>query len=589
MRQTLRWIAVWLVSGGILGTGSWVQAQTSRPTLVTEFELSKGKDTVHPTRVMDFYRKLAKQSKWVRIVNLGQGDGGRPIHLVVVAKGGIQNPSQLGNRVVVMTNNGIHSGESCGVDASQMLMRDLLRVMKNSSLLDNVVWVTIPIFNVGGHIQFSPHNRVNQVGPTQMGFRGNARNYDLNRDFAKVDTANMRAFYKAFHRWKPHIFIDNHTTNGADYQHVMTYSLPPKESLPPSLAQLVYQSFKPQLEAIMTHRKFPLIPYVVLKKYGDLKKGLLGFVSSPRYSTGYTRLFNTIPILSEAHMLKTYKQRVLGTYALNDVVLRWASKNAKALHQAKQKANRYAIGRTTYPLRWKRTKKFTLIPFLGFAYRNRLSPASGGRHVFYDRSKPRSWKIPFYNHSKPTLTLKVPQAYVVPQGWRGVVQRLKWSGVVMRRINKDTRYAVESLLMTQVSWAKKPYEGHHRPYKLRVEPVRQIRLFRKGDYIVPTNQASSAYIIEMLEPMARDSFVSWNFFDTIFQQKEYFNGYLFAPLAEKILKSNPQLRRIFYNRVRKEPAFAKSPYKRLQFIYQSSRYYEPVHKRYPVARMRGRK
>lgn len=580
-----RWVLLSLLGLVVVAGLEVAHAQTSRPAMLTDFEKSEGKATVHPTKVMEFYRKLAKQSKWVRIVRAGEGDGGRPIHLVIVAKGGIANPSQLGNRVVVMTNNGIHSGESCGVDATQMLMRDVLREMKRSQRFDNVVWVTIPIYNVGGHIQWSPYNRVNQVGPVSMGFRGNARNYDLNRDFAKADTANARTFHKSFHTWKPHIFIDNHTTNGADYQHVMTYSLPPKESLPPSLQQLVYRHFKPQLEATMSKRKFPLIPYVVLRKAGQLKKGLIGFVSSPRYSTGYTRLFNTIPILSESHMLKTYRQRVLGTYQLNDVVLRWASRHAVQLRKAKEKANQFAAQRTTYPLRWKRTGKFTLIPFQGFAYRKKFNPVSGAHHVFYDKSKPRSWKIPFYNHSRPTVVLKAPPAYIIPQAWKGVIQRLRWSGVRMTRLKKDTTYTVDSLIMTQVSWSKKPYEGHVRPHSIKVEPVREARLFRKGDYIVATNQSSSAYIYEMLEPMARDSFVSWNFFDTIFQQKEYFNAYLFAPLAVEILKKDAKLRRIFLNRLRKEPAFAASPYRRLQFIYQSSKFYEPVHNRYPIARM----
>ena len=63
--------------------------------------------------------------------------------------------------------------------------------------------------------------RTNQNGPESYGFRGNARNYDLNRDFIKSDTKNAKTFAQIFHLVQPDVFIDNHVSNGADYQYIL--------------------------------------------------------------------------------------------------------------------------------------------------------------------------------------------------------------------------------------------------------------------------------------------------------------------------------------------------------------------------------
>ena len=558
----------------------------SRPAkLQTHYEKSRFLETVHPSKVMSFYRALARKSPWVRIEKIGVGDGGRPIHLVILSKKGGFASDQKSKKVVVMLNNGIHAGETCGIDASQMLTRDLLHQMRRSNRYDDLILLVIPVYNVGGHAKFSAFNRVNQVGPKQMGFRGNARNYDLNRDFMKADTANARTFYRAFQRWQPDVFIDNHTTDGADFRHVMTYMLTSTPATPPPLRRFLRKHFQPSFEQKMKKAGFPLIPYVVLKVRDQLQKGLIGFVSSPRYSLGYARLFNSIGILSEAHMLKTYKQRVQGTYQLDLKAIDTALANKQKLKQARQAADRHIQTAQNYTLRWKRTEKVHKIDFLGFRAEQRTSRVSGARYVFYDRSKPIDMKLPYYNDFLPKLSIKIPKAYIVPKAWKKVLARLRWQGVQMKQIDKTHQRTVERYLITNIKWRSRPYEGHLRPLELRVEKVRSQVTVHKGDFWISTKQKAVAYVIEALEPMAMDSFISWNFFDTVVQQKEYFDTYLFVHTAKKILEKDKKLRQIFERRLRTEPDFAKSPRKRLQFIYQSSRYYEGVHNVYPILRV----
>ena len=80
----------------------------------------------------------------------------------------------------------------------------------------------IPVYNVDGALSRQDTSRVNQNGPEAFGFRGNARHLDLNRDFIKADSLNARTFAQVFTRWDPDVMVDTHTSNGADYQHVVT-------------------------------------------------------------------------------------------------------------------------------------------------------------------------------------------------------------------------------------------------------------------------------------------------------------------------------------------------------------------------------
>ena len=573
----------------LLGASAPASASQNTPTTkgtkhLTDFEKSKGLKTVHPTRTMLFYRQLAAKDPRVHIEQIGTGDAGHPIHVVIVSKSKRFTPKQIGQHAVILVNNGIHSGESCGIDATQLMVRELLQDMEKGHTYDNLIFVTIPVLNVGGQRQFRRYNRANQNGPVRMGFRGNARNYDLNRDFIKADTQNILAFTKLFHRWKPHIFVDNHSTNGADYQHTMTYTLPEGPDLSPSMRALIKTQLKPFVEKDMAKKGLPLCPYVTPVKYQDLKKGLKGWIYSGRFSTGYVKFFHTIPVLSETHMLKSYKKRVRASFELMKTLAQYASKHARLLHQTKQKATQEAMQQTRYTLRWKRTKASKKITFLGSAYYKEKSSLTGGLLTRYDRSKPQTWTIPFYNSFAPKHQIDIPHAYLIPPAWKGVLKRLRHNKIKMTKVEKTHTLTVRQSIFTKAAWSKRPYEGHFYPTTLQTESFTRRVVIEKGTWIVPTKQPGRRYIIETLEPTARDAFVRWGFFNTLFQQKEYFSPYTFEGIAKKLLKRDKRLREIFENRLRKEPDFASSPRKRLQFIYQSSPYYEKPHNTYPIVR-----
>ena len=293
----------------------------------TVFEQSEGTETATYLEVIEFYDQLAENYRSVAIYEMGKTDSGEPLHLVTF------NPdrsfeSEFSNdrdKNILLINNGIHPGESDGIDASMMLLRDLAQ--EKIVAPKNTIIAVIPVFNIGGALNRNGHSRANQNGPIEYGFRGNARNYNLNRDFIKSDTRNAQAFNEIFKTVRPQLFIDNHVSNGADYQYTLTHLFTQHNKLGGDLGKYSNESFIPQLEDSLRKNNWDITPYVnVFNRTPE--KGFSQFLDNPRYSTGYTALFNTLGMMIETHMLKPYKQRVEGTYELMKYFIYIADKDA---------------------------------------------------------------------------------------------------------------------------------------------------------------------------------------------------------------------------------------------------------------------
>ena len=256
------------------------------------------------------------------------------------------------NKGVLLINNAIHPGEPCGVDASIKLAKDLLSNKSYENLLKNTIICIVPFYNVGGGLNRSCCSRANQNGPEEYGFRGNAQNRDLNRDFIKCDTKNAEAFTKLFHLCNPDVFIDAHTTNGADFQYAMSLIATQPDKLTPQLRDYLRKDMLPYLYTDMEKKNKEIIPYVYGYK-GNLENGIKDYLETPRYSTGYTTLFNTIGFVTEALKYKSYTQRVEHTYEFFITTLNWMNENNTELKSVRNKAIEEIKTQTNFELAWK--------------------------------------------------------------------------------------------------------------------------------------------------------------------------------------------------------------------------------------------
>ena len=550
--------------------------------MLTPYEKGNGNQTTTFDEMRKFYQELSKQYPSIIYETKGEDDNGAPIDVVIFNPSGKSFEEARKGKSVLFVNNGIHPGEPDGIDATMMLMRDLATGKIKAP--KNVIFTAIASYNVSGMLNRGSFSRANQNGPEEYGFRGNARNYDLNRDFIKTDSKNSRSFQQIFQWLKPDIFIDNHVSNGADYQYTFTYISTNKERLGNVLGNYFNDEMQRTILKNMEKKGVISVPYVNI--HGDVPDGgFPAFVDSPRYATGYTSLFNSIGTVVETHMLKPYKDRVKVTYDYMVDNLNYIDENFKTIQQKRaENLKQYKVG-NRYALAWKLdSTKYENIDFKGFEAKYKPSDVSGKTRLWYDRNAKFSKPVKFYNTYVPAKEITIPKYYVIPQSEWKIIDLLKLNQIKMIPIKQDSTITVEQYRIKDFKTVPNPYEGHYLHYDTFVTKESGKTKFRKGDFLVPLNQDGVKFLLETLEPEAVDSYFNWNFFDAILGQKEYYSAYVFEDTAAKLLKDNKALKTAFEMEKSINPKFAEDGQAQLDWVYKHSDYYEKTHRLYPVFR-----
>ncbi|HPF51071.1 MAG TPA: M14 family metallopeptidase [Draconibacterium sp.] len=539
--------------------------------------------------VIEMYQLLDKSYENAKLVEQGKTDVGKPLHLFIINNEAEFNPVKIRkqDKSVLLINNGIHPGEPEGIDASLQFADDILR-NKNGmqKWLDNTVIIIIPVYNIGGDLNRSAYNRSNQTTPYETGFRGNARNLDLNRDFSKCDSENARSINKIFNEWNPDVFLDTHTTNGSDHQYSITWVTPFPDYFPPTQEKFLREKMIPQVFEMMDKGEYKLIPYVDWI-FNDPLKGIQIFPDAPRYSSGYASLFNSYGMMTENHVYKDFPDRVKSVYQFITVLAEFTSKNHNEIIQSRQKGLQETLALEKYPIDYEiDTTKYRMIDFDGYEVSDSIIDKVTGLPRFgYDRSKPFSAKIRYYDEYNISEEIKVPEYYILPQSWREVIERLQLNGVEMVPLKKDTIMQVEVDYIEEFTSPKQPYNGHYFHDKVSTRSEMQDIQYYAGDLIIPLRQNKMKYILEMLEPKAMDSFFRWDFFDSVLDQREYFSSYGFEENALKYLNEHPAFKKQLEEKRASDPGFAKNHRAQLAFIYNNTEWAEKTFKRYPVTKI----
>ena len=544
----------------------------------TPYEKGNGNQTTTYEEMVKFYDDLDKNFESISVVEKGKDDNGELIRVVIF------DNSKKQNIPVIFINNGIHPGESDGIDATMMLIRDL--ALGKIKVPQNTKVAAIEAYNISGMQRRGKFSRANQNGPEEHGFRGNARNFDLNRDFIKNDTENAKAFQEIFHWLKPIYFIDNHVSNGADYQYTFTYISTNKERLGNSLGTYFHKEMQPKLIQKMEKSKILNVPYVNI--LGDSPdEGFPAFMDSPRYATGYTTLFNIPGTVAETHMLKPYKDRVNATYEYMKHSINFVDENYLDISKKMMEELTNYLPNKKYAIRWKLdSTKYSFIDFKGYEAGKKPSEISGKPRLFYDRNKPFTRKVKFFDTYKADKEIIIPTYYVIPKSEGKIIENLKRNQIKFKELQSDSLITVESYKIVDFKTVKNPYEGHYLHFDTQVSSELKTKKFRKGDYLVSTKQSGVKFLLETLEPEAVDSYFNWNFFDGILGQKEYFSDYVFEDTAAELLKTNKALKTAFELKKASDAKFAEDGAAQLDWVYKNSEYYEGSVNQYPIYRIR---
>jgi len=580
---------------------------------LTWYERSGGKETPGYRQTVEYCKRLASASPMVHYSSFGKSARGLDLPLLIVDRDGLTDPEAIRRkgRIILLLQACIHPGESEGKDAGLMLVRDMVipdggkikhevsryghpaTVPGMQKLLDGVSLVFIPVFNVDGHERFGPYNRINQNGPKEMGWRVNANNLNLNRDYLKAETPEMKAWLKLFDHWMPDFFIDTHTTDGADYQYVLTYLVELYGDMDEGLTSWAKDMYIPEMKEHLLNSGFPAFPYVNFRKWHDPKSGLISSVAPPMLSQGYTAYRNRPGLLIETHMLKPYDKRVEGTYECIKTSMEILGKQGRQLQKLEEEADRFLISgeflKTPFPLQFETSMKDSVVAdFLGVEYKAVKSDISGGEWIQYSNI-PATFKIPYFSKASPVVSVSLPYAYIIPAEWKEIITTLELHGAIVHLTRRDTVISIQTYKFKNPKWQQNPYEGHHVMTNIEYDEITESRLIPRGSAVVVLNQQCGRIIPHFLEPKGSGSILYWGYFDAVFEQKEYAENYVLEQLAVKMLNDSPALGIEFTAKKAADTSFAKSPQQILNWFYYRSPYADSRKGIYPVAKVDDKK
>ena len=568
--------------------------QRAPAALLTTGEKTAWQQTAVYAEAIEIAHRLEKASPLVKVTTFGTTAEGRPMIALVVSKDRAFTPEAAARtgKAVILIQSGIHSGEIEGKDTALMLVRDMA-VVKNpeeAAWLDKAIFVVIPVFNIDGHESRSPFNRAMQNGPELTGLRNTEQGLNLNRDYIRGDTPEMRAWLKLYNAWLPDFMFDNHVTDGADYQYDVTWDMARNQDIAEPVRSWVTDKFVPGLNQRMAEDGHLVSPYGALRKMPDGSREFFMEVFSPRYSHLYTAVQNRPCLLVESHSLKTAKTRAWAHYDIMRASVQTILQDPEALRIAVRAADAAAMagagdrsaapvylggevdGTASKPLRY---LSLTSAPF---------TSEITGATVNHFTSEKDDFATVIHDRIKTTAEARMPLGYLIPLAWKPLADELMLHGVEVERITKPVEQRFDTYRFSEVKFAARQDEGRV-PVDFTSKPVSETMQFPAGSYYVPMKQRRARLILAMLEPGAPDSLVRWGFCDSIFQQAGRIGAgdYLSEPIARRMMADSPALAAQFEARVKDDAAFAGNPQARLSWWLERSNYQGATANRYPVA------
>ncbi|MBL0048096.1 MAG: M14 family metallopeptidase [Bacteroidetes bacterium] len=570
---------------------------------ITTCEKSDFKKTPSYAETMAWFKKLADASPLISMQSIGKSVEGRDIFMLIASADKNTSAVDLksSSKPLLFVQAGIHAGEIDGKDAGMMLFRDIAFGGKQS-LLDKVNFLFIPILNVDGHERSSAYNRPNQRGPESMGYRTNAQNLNLNRDYTKLDTKEIRAVIQVINEYNPLLYMDIHVTDGADYQYDITYGCAGKQGYSPAISNWVLSTYTPAVNAGLKAMGHVPGPFINGMEWNDLSGGIVDVLYGPNFSTNYGDLRHLPTLLVENHSLKPYKQRVLGTYVLLENTLKVLAQNSQTLLENKKLDEAIRINKI--PVEWKVPQQLPVDAKLnsdatphylaadsfnlqGVSYQKKKSEITGAEYIEWTGKAVNS-KIAFYEGTEIVNSINCAKRYWVPAACVDVIERLKLHGIKMELINTPKEVAVEMYRMSNPQFLNSdgqvlPFEG-----RMLVNATTTIekrnQVFPTGSACISTDQSLGELAALLLEPNAPNSLFRWGFFMSIFHRTEYIEAYVMEPLIKKMLDESVELKKEFEAKKSSDANFAKNQTAIYEWFYSKSKYYDERYLLYPVGR-----
>ncbi|MEG3173286.1 M14 family metallopeptidase [Sphingomonas sp. ZB1N12] len=518
--------------------------------------------------------RLDAASPLITIETFGQTAQGRDLLLVRASKGGTKKP-------VVLIQAGIHAGEIDGKDAGLMLLRDIALRGKDT-LLDHIDLMFVPIYNIDGHERMSRWNFPALRGPLEKGYVANARGINLNRDYAKADAPETRAMIALLRRLDPVLYVDCHVSDGFDMQYDVTFTYAGwgRYAYHRATADWLTNRFGPHVTRALTRAGHIPTLYPSPIDTRDPAKGIRQAPEGPRYSTGYGDFIGVPTVLVENHMLKPYRQRVLGTYVLLEAALGLAAQERDRIAEAK--ATDRASRPTMMLARWKPAARPIgwIEQFRGVAFDTYRSPATGRMEQRWTGQRV-TVRMPIIGQ-EPVETVTLPKAWWVPKEQVEILDRLRLHGIRFETIETPRTLVLDRIRLREAT-VQRAQDGRL-PLKASFLHEAVSQTLPAGTIRVPSDQPLGLLAAALFEPESPDSFLAWGFFPEMLSAPPGAEDFVMAPLADALLATDAKVNAQFQAKVAAEPSFAADGDARLDWLADRLPGREAVYAVYPIQR-----
>ncbi len=563
----------------------------------TVAEQTEFKRTATYAETYAYLEKLCASSPMLQMIEIGVSGNLSSIPMVIASSEQAFEPRLVreSGKFTLLVQACIHAGEVDGKDAGMMLLRDIAMDGKEG-LLDQVNFLFIPILNPDGHERASKYNRANQRGPENMGWRTNAQNLNLNRDYTKLDTREIRAALNVIRAYAPDLYLDIHVTDGADYQYDITYGFIGAHGYSPSISHWLQHKFRPDVDEGLRENGHIPGPLLFSIGGGNFERGNIDYMFGPNFSHAWGDLCHLPTILVENHSLKPYRQRVLGTYVLLEETLKILALHGKTLEDAM--AEDRHTQRDSLPVRWDvpqfaqanaDVSGMNAMPpdsmlLLGVVSSSEFSDISKSEYIKW-LGQPEEKMIPYFASDKVTMRIPKARTYFIPPAWTEVIDRLKAHGLEIEFLEEETTREVTMYRIREAKPSDRIFEGRVKIVG-KVVPETHVTTFPKGTAVVDTSQPLGDLACYLLEPEAGESLFQWGFFNAILSRTEYMESYVLEPLIAKMLVEDPLLKEAYTRKMETDSTFAQSPRMIRNWFYEQSSYFDNRYLLYPVGMVR---
>ncbi|PQJ79706.1 M14 family metallopeptidase [Polaribacter porphyrae] len=452
--------------------------------------LKKKKGYTSDKELYAFIDDLKKNHpKKVQITYIGESQKGKKIPFVRMT-----NPNKK-EKIKVFFQGGLHGNEMASPEGVLYIMYQLLNDENYKHLLDDIDLAVIPMANIDGYLKKD---------------RYAANGLDLNRDQTKLMAKESVILKQAFSDFTPEVAVDFHeyTAYRKDFAKLGNFGVAnifdvmflysANLNIPENLREFTQKVFVKNASDVLTENKLRNHPYISSSKYkGDIhfKQGSISARSS---ATNYA-LTNAVSSLIEIRGVNlgrtSFKRRIQSMFLVAISYLKTAIKHKKELKSTIQKAID--------------TQKEIVVNSKRRVYKGKVKVLDLDTEEIIELEviKRDAWL------SSATLTRPTPKAYLIDANQQKIIAKLKVLGVKVTTLDEDTETEVEAYKIIAYKRNSKKYEQMNLQ-KVKTELHTLNKNFPKGTFKVSLDQKNANLVVEVLEPEAPNSFVTFGLIRT---------------------------------------------------------------------------